>query len=207
MELDDPVVAARAQGHRAIPMAKGVLEQVSQRPLELQAIRLDLGARRNVDLDAPAGRPRLCRVPGGNRVRQIRDVDALAAGSQLRVIEARDQQQILCNADQPVGLDGGRLDRGVQLVRRSLPAKRQLELGLQQRERRAQLVTGVGDKATFVREGLLEAGQHLVERLGETRISSRASGTGSRAATVSAEITLARLRIDSTGRSAAAASR
>ena len=35
MELDDAVVAARAQGHRAIPMAKGVLEQVSERPLEL----------------------------------------------------------------------------------------------------------------------------------------------------------------------------
>ena len=159
VELDGSPRRARAHGDRAIPVAEGVLEQVSERPLELQAIGLDLGARRNVDLDAPAGR--LAAVPANRAadgVRQLRDVDALAPQRQLRVIEARDQQQILCDADQPVGLDGGRLDRGVQLVRRSLAAKRQLELGLEQRERRAQLVTGVGDKATFMREATPRGG-------------------------------------------------
>ena len=40
-----------------------------------------------------------------------------------------------------------------------------------------------------------------------SRISSRLRGTGSRAPVVVAEIALARRRIDSTGRSAAAASR
>ena len=51
---------------------------------------------------------------------------------------------------------------------RARPAQRELELGPERRERRAQLVARVGDEAALSREPLLEAVEHVVQRLAET---------------------------------------
>ena len=45
----------------------------------------------------------------------------------------------------------------------------QLELGLEEGERRAQLVARVGDEAPLAREAVLDPGEHLVERLPQPR--------------------------------------
>jgi hypothetical protein len=63
--------------------------------------------------------------------------------------------------------------------------ERELELGTQSGERRAQLVAGVVDEAAFVLDRRLEPGEHLVQGLGEPRelvpaLRNRQAGPGRR---------------------------
>ena len=73
------------------------------------------------------------------------------ADRQRPLVGARDHQQVLGEARQPVGLLGGRPHGRLELSRAPL-AQRQLELGPQDRQRRAQLVAGVGDEHALALE-------------------------------------------------------
>ena len=84
--------------------------------------------------------------------------------------------------------------------------QRELELGSQQRERRPQLVAGVGDERALAHECGLEPGEHRVERLAQPLDLVARLRHGQALARRSAEIAAARRRIDSTGRSASPAS-
>ena len=87
----------------------------------------------------------------------------------MPLVGARDQQQILGETDEPLGLLGGRTQRGLELVVRARPPQRDLELGTQERERRPQLVRRVGDESSLVLERGFESREHLVQRDGERR--------------------------------------
>ena len=88
---------------------------------------------------------------------------------QLPLVCARDHEQVGRERGEPLGLLCGRPDRILELGVRARMAKRELELGPKQGERRAELVRGVGDESPLVLEGRLEPLEHLVERLGEPR--------------------------------------
>ena len=85
--------------------------------------------------------------------------------------------------------------------------ERELDLGLHQRERRAQLVARVGDERALAFEGGFEPGEHLVQPAAEPCDLVVCPGDGRRRPGLAAEIVAARSPIRSTGRRAAAASR
>ena len=82
-------------------------------------------------------------------------------------VGAGDEQKILREPHEPIGLVRSRPERSLELVRRARPARRQLELGLEERERRAELVTRVSNERPLALEGRSESIEHLVQRLAE----------------------------------------
>ena len=93
--------------------------------------------------------------------------DALGSERELPLIRAGDQQQIPRELDEPVGLGAGLAQSFAQLRLALGVVEREVELGAKQRERRPQLVPGLGDEAALALERSLEPGEHLVERLAE----------------------------------------
>ena len=71
-------------------------------------------------------------------------------------------EQSFGEPDQPLHLLGRRANRALQLLGRARSPQRQLQLGPQQSERRAQLVARIGDEATLAREALVQPLEHLV---------------------------------------------
>ena len=129
-------------------------------------------------------------------------------GPQRRLAGAVEHEQILGEPDQALHLLRRRADRALELLGRPRAAQRELELRPQQGERRAQLVARVPDEAPLALEAGIEPLQHLVERLAEpvdlvARLREGRAGLPE----VADEISAASRRIDSTGRSAAPASR
>ena len=98
---------------------------------------------------------------------QLADLDVLTPQRQPSLVGAGDQQQVLGEVGEVVGLLEGGVERLAQRARVAPVAQRGLELGLHDGQRRAQLVAGVGQEAALAFEGGLQAGQHLVERLAE----------------------------------------
>ena len=89
----------------------------------------------------------------GDRAHQLLRRHALAADRQLAVVRARDQQEVLGEAGQPLRLLGDR--RGRRLLElRPRPGRRSASSSsvLKQCQRRPQLVTRVGDEAALVLE-------------------------------------------------------
>ena len=130
-------------------------------------------------------------------------VRCVGVDRQRPVLGPCQQQEVLRELDDPVGL----LDRRPHgLAQRALAAalaQRHLQLGLEHRERHPQLVAGVGDEHALVVEPVLEPVEHLVERVAEPR----GSRPGSRAAAGACRSRRSRswrraARIRSTGRSA-----
>ena len=71
------------------------------------------------------------------------DLDGGQADRQPALVEAGDHEQVLGKLNEAVRLLDGRPQRRLELLARTAPADRQLQLGLQHRERRAQLMAGV----------------------------------------------------------------
>jgi hypothetical protein len=65
------------------------------------------------------------------------ELDGLERDRQPAAVGLGQQQQILGQLREPVGLLGGRSQRVVQLLARAAFAERKLELGLEDRQRRA----------------------------------------------------------------------
>ena len=80
---------------------------------------------------------------------------------------AREEQQVLDEADQVLDLFEARVEHPAVLLGRARGAKRHLHLALERRQRRAQLVGRVRREALGLGEGRLETGQHGVERVGQ----------------------------------------
>ena len=79
------------------------------------------------------------------------------------MVRSRDDEEIFGEAHEPVGLLRGRSHRSFELgVTPRLP-ERELELRLEEGERRAQLVARVGDETAFAFERVAESVQHLVQ--------------------------------------------
>ena len=124
------------------------------RPARSTSISLPLSSR-------PAGEPAADAVEG------LRQVQASQPQRQLAALGLGDRQQVLGELGEPVGLLGGRGQRRPQLLGRAALGERQLQLGPQDRQRRAQLVAGVGDEGALVLQRLAEALEHLVQRRAE----------------------------------------
>ena len=91
---------------------------------------------------------------------------------QLPLVGAREHEQVLREPDQPVGLLAARGQRGAQLRRRAVARERDVDLRLEDRQRGAQLVAGVGDEAALLRQRLPLA-RSRTSRAGERQRSRR----------------------------------
>jgi len=109
------------------------------------------------------------RARDDGRAEQLVCRHGLRTDGHSLLLEAGDEQQVVGERDQPVGLFCGGPDRGFEFLPGAGLSEREVELGAQQRERRAQLVTGLGDEQAFVLERRLEPPEHVVQRLGEAR--------------------------------------
>ena len=146
-----PFAASRSSRDRARAVAERVVDEVAERLLEPEPVADELEAVRALDRRAPTA----SAPPGGeaprDRLEQRRDADPSRCAAPVALVGAGEHEQILGEPREAVGLLGGRAQRVLELVRRARPAQRELELGLQQRERRAQLVARVGDEAALAR--------------------------------------------------------
>jgi hypothetical protein len=95
------------------------------------------------------------------------DIDVLATDRERTLVGTRYQEQVFGEANETVRLLGCGSERIRELFPRTGPPKRQLELGLQQGKRGAQLVARIRHEPPFVLDGGAEPREHVVERDGE----------------------------------------
>ena len=147
-------------------VARRVREQVGQHLGQVVGVRPRRQLVRDLERDHRARRARATAAPGrppsgppprGRSRSQRGGADGGVAFGQ-RVERTR-------QPDQPIGLLVERLVG--RPVRRDDAVAQRLEIALQVRQRRAELVRGVGDEVAAHRLLPLEAGGHLVERVGE----------------------------------------
>src|SRR5439155_23975217 len=93
--------------------------------------------------------------------------DVLHTQRQLAPLGACDQEQVVCELAQAIDRLRRRLDRVAQLLGSTCVAQRELELGPQEGEWRAQLMSRVGDEVPFPLERVLEPLEHCVQRVAE----------------------------------------
>ncbi len=157
--------------------------RVAERLLEAQAVggraRAPSARRRRSRARARSARrgEALGRRPSSSSRRRER---ARGATGRPPCVGAGEHQQVLGELRQPVGLLGGGAQRRSSSSRRALAAERQLELGPQDRQRRAQLVARVGDEAPLALERRLEprrASRSASRRAGGSR-RRRAAAAG-----------------------------
>src|SRR5205807_349146 len=167
VQLDDSLDETRLDADRPLAVTKRVLDEVAERLLEPQPVAREAQVLRGVDLERP---PHLLRPPREAVAHALEEVvrrDALRSERELPLIRAGDQQQIPGQLDEPVGLGAGLAQSFAQLRLALGVVEREVELGAKQRERRPQLVPGLGDEAALALERGLEPSEHLVERLAE----------------------------------------
>ncbi len=92
---------------------------------------------------------------------------ATTAASSATLAPKAAEEQILGELREPVRLAADRTDGGLELVPSARGLERQLDLGLQVRERSPELVACVGDEAPLPLERRLQAPEHRVQRLSE----------------------------------------
>ena len=122
---------------------------------------------RRVDLERAAGGSESAR----DCVEQLANVDRLRPQPQLALVRAREDEQVLREPHEAVGLLGCGGERGVQLLGTPRPAERELELGLQQRERRPELVARIRNEAALALEPGLEPCEHRSQRRGREHVA------------------------------------
>ena len=157
---DAVVVLPGRQADRPRAVPKRVVDEIAQRLLQPQPVAGDDEARRRVDLDCPAGD----RESSRDRVEQLTDLERLLPQPQLTFVRARQDEQVLREPHETLGLLGCRGERGVKLLGTAGPAERDLELGLQQRERRPELVARIGNEAALALEPGFEPCEHRSQR-------------------------------------------
>ena len=174
-----------AEADLARAVAQRVVEQVAERLFEPQLVAAHPQARRRPpprsSRPRSRGAGRSARAPS---LEQLGDLDLLAPQRELAAIEARDHQQVLREPHQPLRLLRGGRERRAQLLGRASAPQRQLQLGLEDAERRAQLVARVGDEAPLAHERRLEAVEHLVQGLAQARdlVAARRAAAAARPA-------------------------
>ncbi|MDQ8044460.1 MAG: hypothetical protein AAGC46_17665 [Solirubrobacteraceae bacterium] len=86
---------------------------------------------------------------------------------QPAVVGARDDEEIVGEAHEPLGLVGRGTQRAQVVGGCPAGSQREFELRPQDRERRAELVAGIGHERALPGRGLLEPREHRVERAPE----------------------------------------
>ena len=100
-------------------------------------------------------------------LQQLVDVDGFLADRQLSVALAREDQEVLGEPHQGLDLLRRGSECGLHLLGRARAGEREVEFGLQDGERRPQLVTRPIQEVTFGLHRRLETLEHGVERLGQ----------------------------------------
>ena len=95
---------------------------------------------------------------------QFANADALDLQLQAATVRAGDEEEILCQLRESVDVLRPAAHRFPQLVDGVCLPERHLELGAQERQRRPQFVTGVGDEVPLALKRALEPVEHLVQR-------------------------------------------
>ena len=185
-------------------MDERVLDQVAERLLDALGVRVEADVA-VLHLDPPTELRCATGEPIGDGREHVPGGQRLGVDREPALVGAGDEEEVRGERAQAVGLLRRRSQRVLELGAGPRMAERQLELGLEQRERRPQLVAGVGDEPPLVLEGGFEAGEHVVERLGEPLKLVFREGHWKPASGVAAEMFAALRRISSTGRSAAPA--
>src|SRR5207342_3248778 len=90
------------------------------------------------------------------RVDQLLKRHARPVGWDPAALSSGEHKQVLRDADEVVDLAGGALERQMQVVEAEPVRQGRVDLGLQDRERRTQLVTGVVDEPALPLERRLE---------------------------------------------------
>jgi hypothetical protein len=164
VELDLAVAVERAQPYRTGAVTEGVVDEVAEGLLEAEPVALEDDGR-SVGLDRPAAFLRARAERLSHRGQQVTGPDVVSAKAEAPVVGLSEDEEIFREPHKPVRLGGRGPERLLQLPSRPRLAQRQLELGLQEREWRAELVARVGDEAALACERALEAVEHRVQRL------------------------------------------
>ena len=98
----------------------------------------------------------------GRLMQQRGSGHAAGIDHELVIIGAGEQEQVVGQPAEPVGLLDGGADRGLQRWTGGAIAGDQLELGAQHGQRRAQLMAGVRHERALPLHRSVNAGQHLV---------------------------------------------
>ena len=173
-----------------------------------QAVAIGVGDQRRpvLDHERPAGLGRRGGERGGHRLHDGVNGEWLGPDRQRILVEPSEGQQLLGERDETVGLLGGRAHHAPELLAIGGAGRGELELALEDGERRAQLMAGVGDEGALARAGTSQPREHLVQRGAQPADLVASLREGRRASGSAAEMVAARLRIASTGRSAPEAS-
>jgi hypothetical protein len=149
VELEEAVTLTGFEPHGPGSVPQGVLDEVPKRLLEPPPVGEHLEARGNNDLDLALRIGRAPAEPCRNRVEQLSHGNVRSAQRQRSGVDAREQEQIVGELRKPVGLLPRRAKRRDELGRRRMVGKRELDLRLHQRERRAELVACVGHQRSL----------------------------------------------------------
>ncbi|MEO9174183.1 MAG: hypothetical protein ABI317_01630, partial [Gaiellales bacterium] len=174
VQLDSGGHLAGAEFDRPGAVAQAVFDQVAECLLEPQPVSDDRPAGTD-QLDRPARQTGPPLEAKRDRGQQIVQRDWLAMDREHSLLDAGEQEQVIRQLGEPVGLLAGRAQRLAQLGGGVRLVERELDLGLEQRERRAQLMTGVSDEAALTLEAelqpfprRLQPREHLVQSSAET---------------------------------------
>ena len=131
--------------------------------------RIEDGGELGGDVDAQRDARKVSVCPGraNGFVQHTGQVGGLGTDERAGAIGAGQEEQVLGQLGEPVDLMGGMLHRLRQLFLATAGAAGQLQLGPQDRQGGAQLVTRVGDEVLLAREAGSEAAQQLVQRHGK----------------------------------------
>src|SRR5206468_7265203 len=91
---------------------------------------------------------------------QIGDSDSAQVQSQLALLRAGEDEEVLRQRAETIDLDDPRRDGRPHLLRGLRIAERELQLGLVQGEGGAELVTRVVDEGSLALQGRLQAAEH-----------------------------------------------
>ncbi len=167
VELDAAAAPSGADAQLARAVTQRVLKEVAERLFELQLVAAHPQALAALHLHRHPGGGEARAEARGHRAEQLSDLDLLAPRRELAAIEARDHQQVLREPHQPLRLLRGGLEGRAQLLGGASAPQRQLQLGLENAERRAQLVARVRGEAPLAQGRRLEAVQQLVQGLAQ----------------------------------------
>jgi hypothetical protein len=166
VELDVAVSVEHAQMNGSSAVAQSVVDEVAQGLLEAKAVGgEDEGIA--VGFERPAGllRPPTERLAYGRK--HLTGPDGVAAEGKPSVVGLREYEEVFRESHEPVRLGRRGPESLLQLGRGSRLPQREVELGLQKRERSAELMARVGDEAPLPLDRALEALEHRIQSLGQ----------------------------------------
>ena len=165
MQLDRPVSIACSELDRAGPVAERVVDEIRERLAEASRVAQECEPIGAFHLDRPTLVGCAALEAAGRARQELAGVELLVPDREPSLVRARHEQQVLGELDEPVGLHRCRPESLLELARTARLSQCELELGLEERERRSELVTRVRCEAPLALEACVEALEHLVERL------------------------------------------